>query len=188
MEGRDLMKRKYADRPKWTRIVKSRFGLTHVDTEEFKGIVSLYQMDEVKEALWVTYPTARCCIADNGHAWLQQMSTEHNFVLTTMFDAGGQVIQWYIDICLRKGVDAQGVPWFDDLYLDIVVLPSGAFHLKDADELEAALEEGVITKAEYELAWRVANELLAEIEAGTFWLLDLSVAHRSGLNFQPLVY
>lgn len=38
------------------------------------------------------------------------------------------------------------MPYFDDLYLDVVLLPSGDMYLLDEDELEEAYANGNISK------------------------------------------
>ena len=65
-----------------------------------------------------------------------------------MFDLGGELVQWYIDISYQNGLSDEHIPWMDDLYLDIVVLPNG----EDADELEDALLNGSIDRSLYNLA------------------------------------
>jgi predicted RNA-binding protein associated with RNAse of E/G family len=49
--------------------------------------------------------------------------------------------------------------------------------LLDAEELEAALQEGQITEAQYNLAWQEARTLLRDIASGAMPLLDLTVDH-----------
>ena len=71
------------------------------------------------------------------------------------------------------------MPWFDDLYLDIVVSPARTVRLLDDDELEDAVRQGFVSPAEYALAWREARRLLTAIEQGTLPLLTLSVGHRA---------
>lgn len=60
-----------------------------------------------------------------------------------MFDNKGNIVQWYIDICLKNGLD-RNIPWLDDLFLDIILLPSEEVIQKDADELEEAYLNGII--------------------------------------------
>ncbi len=93
------MKRKLADRLTWRRILRSRFGVQYVDTEEFVGYVSLLCLDEVHEPLWLEFPGQRICIVDNGFTWLQQFPVGAYHVVTTIFDNEGRVVEWYIDIC-----------------------------------------------------------------------------------------
>ena len=96
-----------------------------------------------------------------------------------MFDRDGNVVQWYLDICQRHGIDAEGIPWFEDLYLDVVASLAGTVRLLDADELEGALRAGIVSPAEYALAWREARRLLAATEQRSFPLLALSALHRA---------
>lgn len=95
-----------------------------------------------------------------------------------MFDQNDQIVQWYIDICLRSGVDGSDIPWMDDLYLDLAVLPDMQVELLDADELADARESGEITTAEFDLAWTEANRLMEQIAHGHFGLFSLSDGHR----------
>jgi len=109
--------------------------------------------------------------------WLQQFPLEKNHSVTTMFDSNGNILQWYIDICLGNGLD-KNTPWMDDLFLDIVLLPSGEVIQKDADELEEAFLSGIIDKSLYNLAWDEANNLTKLINNRNFELLNLSKNHK----------
>ena len=60
-----------------------------------------------------------------------------------------------------QGTDADGVPWFDDLYLDLVVKPDGFIHEDDRDELDEALRAGDITPAQHRMAIDTADMLRA---------------------------
>ncbi len=94
-----------------------------------------------------------------------------------MFNFDGEIVQWYIDICYRNGIE-NGVPWMDDLYLDIIVLPTGEVFLIDIDELEDALNTGVIDRNLYNLAWDEAKRIKKLIENGNFDLLKFSKRHK----------
>ncbi len=177
MEKDILVKRKLADRVDWQRILKRRFAVRKIDTEHFTGTVTFLAMDEVSESLWLENPI-QVCLVDNGFLWTQHFPQGTNYALTTAFDASGQVVQWYIDICKRHGVNEQGIPWYDDLYLDITIFPSGEVEILDADELEEALREGKVSQEDYDLAWHETHRILQEIERGTFPLFKLSEEHR----------
>jgi predicted RNA-binding protein associated with RNAse of E/G family len=49
----------------------------------------------------------------------------------------------------------------------------GQFEIKDADELEAALKAGVISQAQFDLAWLETNRLIGLLERGELNLRDL---------------
>ncbi|MFD1906119.1 DUF402 domain-containing protein [Paenibacillus rhizoplanae] len=95
-----------------------------------------------------------------------------------MFDEQGQIVQWYVDICYRNGVSEDNVPWMDDLFLDIIVLPSGAVIQKDSEELDEALLQGRIDSSLYNLARQEADFINSLIKDGKFTLLQLSEQHQ----------
>ena len=173
------MKRRRADRGEWQRILARRFVVAHLETPAFAGAVTLLLLNQFGEPFYSLVDDQPCCVAATGYSWLQHFPTGAHHTVTTMFDPDGNVVQWYIDVCRQHGVDVDGVPWFDDLYLDIVVSPAGTIRLLDTEELEDAVRRGLVPPAEYTLAWREARRLQAAIEQGTLPLLALSVAHRA---------
>lgn len=138
-------------------------------------------MNEVKAPLIIEYLHKKICIVDNQYSWLQQLPFNENFAITSMFDESGKIIQWYIDITSENGVD-NGEPYMVDLFLDIIVLPTGEIIEKDKDELEEALQRNWITKLQYELAYQTFHSVLQQLQEGTFKYLDLSLKHHSYLS------
>ncbi|MCJ7839793.1 DUF402 domain-containing protein [Lederbergia sp. NSJ-179] len=171
-----MLKRKYGDRTGWKRILDREFRQMFLDTEEFTGNITLLKIHKVIEPSFVQYRDKRVCIVDDGYYWLQHFPKDQHYSVTTMFDARGKIIQWYIDICKENGIENDR-PWMDDLFLDIVVLPTGEMFLKDADELEEALEKGMIDGKLYQMAWKEANQLSDLIRNEQFSLLGLSKEH-----------
>lgn len=171
------MKRKFSDRANWRRIISKQFVSHYMDKPEFTGYVTLYTIERLREPLWKEYGGKRLCLADSGYTWLQYFPQDQHYIVTAMFDDKQRIIQWYIDVCKSQGVTEQGVPWFDDLFLDIVVLPTGAVFLMDEDELDDALSEGDITQEDYELATETARHLLRMISAHLFPYFVMSERH-----------
>ena len=54
------------------------------------------------------------------------------------------------DIAKNTDFTEKGVPYIDDLYLDVVMYPSGKIKIIDQDELQEALDCGDITKNDIE--------------------------------------
>jgi predicted RNA-binding protein associated with RNAse of E/G family len=175
------MKHKTADRPTWERVLAKRFVVSRIDTPEYHGYVTLLHIDAVAEPLYATFGQQQICIADSGYDWLQHFPDGQHYTLLTAFDRSGELVQWYIDICKRLGIDERGIPWYDDLYLDIVLTPEGETLLLDVDELDEALRAGQVTQMEYNFAWRETTNLLTALEAEMFPLLWLSEAHHMQL-------
>lgn len=161
--------------------MRKSFSSLALDSDEFRGLVTFYRIHELREPLWKEYNGKRLCVADRGYLWMQHFPRGEHFVVTTMFDDKGRVVQWYIDVCKTQGLTDQQVPWFDDLYLDVVVLPSGEVFLLDEDELEEAVAVGDVTGKEAALARKTAGKLLSSIKGGRFRYFTMSLKHRKTL-------
>ena len=79
------------------------------------------------------------------------------------------ILLWYIDMIAAQGTDVDGIPYIDDLYLDLVVYPDGTIVVDDMDELKDALGKNDITNEQFELAMdtsvRLKEGLLSNIES-----------------------
>lgn len=173
------MRVRSAERPGWERVLARRFIARRIDTQEYRGYVTLLRIDEVSEPLSVCFEDQEVCIVDCGYTWVQHFPDNAHYALLAAFDEHGELVQWYIDIVGRVGVDERGIPWYEDLYLDIVIAPQGGMLLLDVAELDEALRQGKVTHNEYNVAWREASILLDALEADLFPLLWLSDSHRA---------
>lgn len=54
-------------------------------------------------------------------------------------DEENEILLWYIDMIAGQGIDIDDIPYFDDLYLDLIVYPDGSIIEDDRDELEQLL-------------------------------------------------
>lgn len=178
------MKRKRADRADWRRITQRRFTVTAIDEPDFRGYVALLWIDGVRAPMSDGFFGRGVVVADAGYSWLQHFPRDAHYALTTMFDTDGRIIEWYVDMIAAQGVDDDGVPWYDDLYLDVVALPSGEVAIVDGDELNAALRAGLIDEADHERAWAEALRVRDAIRDGTFDLLRRATDHRARLAAQ----
>lgn len=176
------MKIRSADLLDWQRISARRFAVKRIDTPEYHGYATLLHIDDVTEPLYATFEGQQVCILDRGFDWLRHFPDGAHYVLLAAFDERGELVQWYIDIIGQMGVDERGVPWYEDLYLDIVISPEGETLLLDVDELDEALRLGEVTQSQYDFAWREASTLLDALEADLFPLLWLSESHRALLE------
>ncbi|PYI55479.1 DUF402 domain-containing protein [Paenibacillus flagellatus] len=160
------MKRKFADRPFWPRIESRRYAQKRVDDESFRGYTSLLALDRVREPLVVEAGGRPLRVADDGYVWLQLFPDGGKHTLTAMFDDRRTVRQWYFDIVKRVGVSAEGIPYWDDLYLDVVAANEREPYLIDADELDDALARGLVTGADYRAAHMEAERVMSDLAAG----------------------
>ncbi|WP_404469533.1 DUF402 domain-containing protein [Sutcliffiella horikoshii] len=171
-----MLKRRYGNRSEWKRVLKRQYTQKFLDMDGFKGFATLLHIHKVTEPLFVNYEEKRVCIVDDGYMWLQHFPSNEHYSLTTMFDANGEVVQWYIDITNENGVE-DNLPYTDDLFLDIIVLSTGDVIQKDADELEEALNKGTINQFQYQLAWNEANKINQQIENNDLSLMKQAKTH-----------
>lgn len=176
------MKRKYLDRSDWSRILKKSFKLAYVCNEELQGYVSAVYVNKVKAPLIKNMLGEDYNIVDDGYIWLQCTPIAGNHSMTVMYDKNKEIVQWYFDITKQNSVDEEGRTFFDDLYLDVVVLPSSEVILLDEDELQEALDTNDITKEDYELAYREANMLMDGIASDIEKLIEFSNRYLHYIN------
>jgi uncharacterized protein len=167
------VKRLLANRPNWKRILQKRFYCSYFESPEFTGYATLLCLDKVHEPLWAKSSKKKVCIVDNKYSWLQFFPKDKNYTMTAQFNEQGQIIQWYFDICLQHGKTENNIPWLDDLFLDIVVFPTGEIELLDFEELQNALAIEEISKNEYDLAISESEKLMTEISENKFALFNL---------------
>lgn len=169
------MKRKYAHRPNWKRVLARRMAIEKFETEAFCGQIVLIAIDRVREALWVNLCGIKQCVVDDGYSWMTIFPKDKNYVVTAMFNKEKQIVQWYIDICGAQGFTVEGMPWYDDLYLDIIISHDHKVSLIDEDDLRLALKQNTITKQQYDFAYQEAERLLKQIRENKFELLEYSL-------------
>lgn len=158
------MKRKYGDGSSWRRLVEKTYSVKHVQD----GMLGILHIKQVKEPSYKQYSNQSICIANNGYTWIQYFINEKNFAITAMLDEKKELVQYYIDVAKVYKIDERRLPYFDDLYLDVVLLPNDELYLLDEDELEEAYRDGDISKEEYDLAWNTAKWIMKKIEEEDF--------------------
>ena len=170
------MKRKTGDRAGWPRIVKQQYTQQVIENDVFQGYVTLLKFDEVLQPLWAKFTDEPICLVENGSYMLQHYPFNEGYALTTFISPTKEITQWYFDIIDHVGVE-EGIPYFDDLYLDLIVVPSGQLIEKDVDEVEQALLDGDISQKQYDKAWATFKKLKGDIEGGKCELLRVSKQH-----------
>ena len=99
------------------------------------------------------------CLVSAGYKWLVYLPMSKHWCLTAFYNADGELFEWYFDISRSNFLDENGAPCIDDLYLDLVVFPSGQVVTLDADELQDALDKGEITQDDFNHAYKVHDQI-----------------------------
>ena len=159
------MKRKSLSYDAWTCILSQELRVCRV-TNPFAGHVSLLRIHEVTEPQVWHWQGQSLTVCDRGMSWLSMMPERGCLCITAQLNADGSVVLWYIDMIDAQGVDQRGLPWFDDLYLDLIVHPNGSMAVDDRDELDAALSAGIITAQQHQAALDTFAMLQKGLESG----------------------
>ena len=139
-------------------IEKSRIGKV-VNTEEFSGYIGLLNIQKVdKPQIW-KYSGENLVVCDNHYQWMTILPENEYYCMTVMMNEKAEFQVCYIDMIAGQGWDKDDVPYFYDLYLDLVVYPDGTIIEDDMDELQEAVEKGDISKQEFDLALNTAEKL-----------------------------
>ena len=153
------MKRSRLSYDEWKCIKSKKLTGKNIDTDFFKGYIGLMEIEEVSEKQIWKFNGEDITVCDKGLKWLSILPQNDFYCITAMMNENNNVLLWYIDMIAEQGIDADGIPYFDDLYLDFIVYPSGTIKVDDMDELEDALSIKDITQEQFALAISTSNKL-----------------------------
>lgn len=153
------LKKRYADSSVGNRA-DSELKIISVKDNYFSGDIYFYNFIKVTDKLLI--PSGKC-IMDNNYKWLEFYDYSSRVKLTAIYDENNEIIEWYFDIAREIGKE-NGIPYEDDLYLDVVVTPSGDVILLDEDELKDAYDKKEMTKDEFDNAYKEAKKLMDKLE------------------------
>ncbi|GAB6102315.1 DUF402 domain-containing protein [Thermococcus atlanticus] len=121
---------------------------------EFKGMLAPLRVNGVE-------------VIKNGYRMLYFAFIGENYDVLKVYDGEGNFKGLYIDVLAYTRREGDTLEMLD-LFLDIFVFPDGEAFLLDEDELEMALNYGVIDKETFDFAYRVAREILEKLKRGEF--------------------
>lgn len=81
-------------------------------------------------------------------------------------------ILWYIDLIDGIGVDADGIPFYNDMFLDLIVSDDGQVVEDDRDEFEKAYVDGIINNKQYQKVISVSEQLKQRILENQRWISE----------------
>lgn len=153
------MKKSRLSYDEWKCILSKEMIGKQAITPFFKGFLELINIKEVSEKQIWNFNGEDIVVCDNGLKWMSILPQNDYYCITTMMDKDGEILLWYIDMIEDQGIDDDGVPFFYDLYLDLVVYPNGVIVVDDMDELEDALANRTISQSQFNLAIETSEKL-----------------------------
>ena len=154
------LKKRYAVLHIREKVTNFKYKNANVKGENFTGDIYFYQFTEGVKKFVI--PNGNC-IVDEDYKWLEFYDYNAKIKLTAFYDENNKVSEWYFDIAREIGKE-NGLPYEDDMYLDVLVTDKGNIILLDEDELKEALDKKQITKEEFENAYKEAYQLMDRLQ------------------------
>lgn len=143
----------------WKCITKKERIGKDIDNADFSGYIGLLNIIEVAEPQIWKYNGEEITVCNNNYQWLTIMPKNDYYCITVMMNDEREIQVCYIDMIDEQGYDIDDVPFFYDLYLDLVVYPDGTIIEDDMDELEEAFNNGDISQQQFDLALSTSDKL-----------------------------
>lgn len=163
----EIMRRKYANKIKWKKVRKKEYNSIYYEDEDFRGYIAYIKFLEVESPLVKNYFGREMITADKDYIWLEIFPLDKKYCITAKYNDKKELIKWYIDIVSSVGLD-DGVPYMEDMYLDLDISPRGEINILDRDELDMALRNKSIKIEEYNLALDEMNNFVDGFDLDIF--------------------
>ena len=103
---------------------------------------------------------------------LEYTPLHENYNVRVYIDDKLNILEYYFDITDGNEIE-DGIPYYDDLYLDVVFYQECAtksstyINLEDRNDLSDALKNGAINKEKYDFAFKIADSVMKELKNKT---------------------
>ena len=142
----------------------NKYQYNFFEDKNNKCYISIKKILEIESPF---YAQQGGCLIDNNYYIIEVIPLNENYCIRIFIDDKKNIILYYFDITKENGFDKHyNSPFYDDLYLDVVLKDSN-IRVLDEDELKIALEENNINNEEYELAINTKNELIKSLKNNT---------------------
>jgi len=149
----------------------------HMDNELFKGWVSLNYLTDGETRYWEYEKSGKIPVSAKGMTWLTLIPDDRKRCIGAYIKPDRRVSVWYVDVIEETGIDEDGIVYYIDKYLDVILTPQGDVIVQDRDELDAAYNSGELSNLQYEEALKegelIISELAADIEKTEEFCLEV---------------
>lgn len=164
---------------KWVDVRKRQvrevtdMNVTIIKDEDLNAYITLKEINAVSEPHIIPVNGNWITKLDKNYTILEYTPLDKLYNVRVHINDKLEILEYYFDIILEnkiENIDGQDVPFYNDLYLDVVYYQEAATKsskfilLDDRDELKEALRNGIIDEEEYNLAYSEANKLMEELK------------------------
>lgn len=121
---------------------------------------------------------------DNGYYIVEYTPKNKLYNARVYIDNNKNIIDYYFDVSSENGLEDK-IPYYDDLYLDVLYYPNqnDLVLYDDMNELENALKDKKITQEQFDSAISTAEQLVTEIKNKNNDFINLDVISLIGRYF-----
>lgn len=171
------MRKKFIDQVYMREVTDKIF---HVEKdEEFNGYIGIKYVKKISKQITYFCNGRKYVGLDDGYAVLEYLPLNRGYNCRVFFDRENRPILFYFDINNGCGIE-NGIPWYDDLYLDVIVecpsITGGFYYIRLDDEIEFknAYREGVFNDFTYSEGYDRALNLMEQLRAQKNDIVDRS--------------
>lgn len=168
------MKIKGIPEKNWHRIDTAYTKLGKITFKETEYYIAGTYFKKIKEKKVIKVFNEDICVLDDGYLWITIIPMKENYALTIKADNKDKLIHFYFDITKENFLDEKNIPFFKDLYLDVIYDGDDRIEILDKDELEQALNEGDITIEDYNFAIKEAEYIKSILPENKYNLLKVA--------------
>lgn len=156
------MRKKYTSKTYMRGV--SDWDLLILKRESESYYLTIKRINKINQTFFINRGGHRIVYIDNGYYIVEFTPLNRFYNARVYLGRDLNVIGYYFDMSRGNGVE-ENIPYYDDLYLDIIYCPNegNQIIIDDEDELLDALNAKDITKEEFDLAKDVCSTLIDEI-------------------------
>lgn len=146
--------------------------VTIVKDDSINSYITLKEIKKVSEPHIIPVNGKWIIKLDEGYTIVEYSPIDKYYNVRVHINDKNEILEYYFDIILEReirNIDGEDVPFYNDLYLDVILYTKNATRsnpfilLDDRDELKDALKDGIIDEEMYNLAMDTGNKLMEEL-------------------------
>ena len=168
---------------KWVDVRKKQvrevtdMDITIKKLEEKNTYITLKEVKAVEQPYSVYINGERVKKLDKDFTIIEYTPLDKKYNVRIHVNDKKEILEYYFDIIAENKIK-DGIPFYNDLYLDVVYFQPAAtkegtyLQLVDCNELEEALKENIIDKEQFDMAYIEAEKLMKELKEKKNWYVN----------------
>lgn len=137
--------------------------------EELNAYITLKEIKKLAQPHYVYINGEKIKKLDEKYTILEYTPLNECYNVRVHINDKLEILEYYFDITNENEI-RQGIPFYNDLYLDVVYYQPAAtkagtyIHLDDQNELKEALKKDIIDEEQYNFAYETTDKVIKEIK------------------------